>query len=126
MQPALQSLYLLYHEVRPSETAYSYAISTEMFGRHLNLYALLRNSTTGFVPELTFDDGHISNLELAAPMLAARGLTARFFITVGWTGKRPGYMGARVENSTGLGPGHWCSRLVPHAAHSLRRPPASL
>ena len=43
MQPKQQSLYLLYHEVRPTETPYSYAISAEMFGKHLDLYAQSRS-----------------------------------------------------------------------------------
>jgi peptidoglycan/xylan/chitin deacetylase (PgdA/CDA1 family) len=119
MQPKLQSLYLLYHEVRPSETPYSYAISAEMFGKHLDLYAQRRSSNIGFTPELTFDDGHISNVELAVPMLAARGLTARFFITVGWTGKRPAYMGwteLRSLQAAGqsIGAHGWSHSLLTH------------
>jgi len=119
VQPTLQSLYLLYHEVRPSETPYSYAISAEMFAKHLDLYAQRRSSGIGLSPELTFDDGHISNLELAAPMLAARGLTAHFFITVGWTGKRPGYMGwteLRSLQAAGqmIGAHGWSHTLLTH------------
>jgi len=115
----MQSLYLLYHEVRPAETAYSYAISAEMFGKHLDLYAQRRGSGIGLSPELTFDDGHISNLELAAPMLAARGLIARFFITAGWTGRRPGYMGwteLRSLQAAGqlIGAHGWSHTLLTH------------
>lgn len=33
---------------------------------------------------ITFDDGYANNLEVAAPILAARGLTATFFITTGF------------------------------------------
>jgi len=33
---------------------------------------------------ITFDDGYVNNLEVAAPILAARGLTATFFITTGF------------------------------------------
>ncbi len=50
-------------------------------------------------PEVTFDDGHISNFDQALPVLLSHGLTARFFITVGWTGKKPGYMGWRELRS---------------------------
>ena len=50
-------------------------------------------------PEVTFDDGHISNFDYALPILLSRGLTARFFITVGWTGKKPDYMGWRELRS---------------------------
>jgi len=35
---------------------------------------------------ITFDDGYANNLEVAAPLLAARGLTATFFISTGFSG----------------------------------------
>jgi peptidoglycan/xylan/chitin deacetylase (PgdA/CDA1 family) len=90
---ALQRLYLLYHELRSIETRYSYVTDTGMFERHLDLYARLRQKESPHLwPEITFDDGHVSNLELAAPILHSRDMTAHFFITVGWTGKKPGYM----------------------------------
>lgn len=90
----MRGLYLLYHELRSSETRYSYVTDTAMFDRHLDVYRRLRDAENpGLQPELTFDDGHISNSELAAPMLQSRNLTATFFITVGWAGIRPGYMG---------------------------------
>jgi peptidoglycan/xylan/chitin deacetylase (PgdA/CDA1 family) len=53
----------------------------------------------GLWPEVTFDDGHSSNYDYALPALMSRGLTARFFITVGWTDKKPGYMGWRELRS---------------------------
>lgn len=40
---------------------------------------------------ITFDDGHISNMELAAPVLRGFNLTAVFFITANLIGK-PDYM----------------------------------
>jgi peptidoglycan/xylan/chitin deacetylase (PgdA/CDA1 family) len=116
----LRKLYLLYHELRSTETRYSYVTDTGMFQRHLDLYVRLRQ--TGGVdlwPEITFDDGHISNLELAAPMLQSRGLTARFFITVGWTGKKPGYMGfaelqALHQAGHSIGAHGWSHTLLTH------------
>lgn len=58
-------------------------------------------------PELviTFDDGHRSNLELAAPRLAERGLSAYFFITSGFIGKRHGFMNADEVNALSRHPG---------------------
>jgi peptidoglycan/xylan/chitin deacetylase (PgdA/CDA1 family) len=126
MQPDRQRLYLLYHEIRSIESAYSYVTSADMFGRHLDLYAGLRQAGTGYLPELTFDDGHISNVEIAAAMLADRGMTALFFITVGWTGKRPGYMGwpqLRRLQAAGqnIGAHGWSHTLLTHCNdHQLR------
>ncbi len=45
-------------------------------------------------PVITFDDGHLSNLTEALPVLLSHHLSAHFFITAGWTGKKPGFMGA--------------------------------
>src|SRR5271154_5086269 len=83
MQEPLRRLYLLYHELRPSESQYSYVVDTRMFEKHIDLFVRLRNSENRLWPEVTFDDGHISNFEFAAPILQSREMTARFFITVG-------------------------------------------
>jgi len=40
---------------------------------------------------ITFDDGDVSNREIALPLLVARGMTAEFFVTADFIG-RPGYM----------------------------------
>jgi len=85
-------LHLLYHELRPSAAAYSYVTSTELFQQHIDLYAGLLTSASPVAPVITFDDGHVSNFDLAAPILASRDLTAHFFLTVGWLATRPGYM----------------------------------
>ena len=42
--------------------------------------------------ELSFDDGNLSDYELAFPELKKRGLSATFFIVAGFIGK-PGYVG---------------------------------
>ena len=41
---------------------------------------------------LTFDDGHASNLHLAAPLLAERNLSAYFFVTSEFIERRRGFM----------------------------------
>jgi peptidoglycan/xylan/chitin deacetylase (PgdA/CDA1 family) len=93
MQQPLRRVYLLYHELRPGGSDYSYVVSTAEFERHLDLFVRLREQgSAGLLPEITFDDGHVSNFEYALPALQSRGLKARFFITAGWTGSRPGYM----------------------------------
>jgi Polysaccharide deacetylase len=117
------SLYLLYHELRPAGSAYSYVIDTEMFERHVDLFVRLRSEGAGLWPEVTFDDGHISNLEYAAPILHSRGVTAQFFITVGWTGTKPGYMGweeLRALHVAGhsIGAHGWSHTLLTHCSAS--------
>jgi hypothetical protein len=116
----LRKLHLLYHELRSSEARYSYVTSSEMFRKHLDLYVRLRQTDgAGLWPEITFDDGHISNLELAAPLLQSQGLTAQFFITVGWTGKKPGYMGwpelqSLHQAGHSIGAHGWSHTLLTH------------
>lgn len=43
---------------------------------------------------ITFDDGNLSDLEIAAPILAAHGLAARFFVLTGRL-ETPGYLSAK-------------------------------
>jgi peptidoglycan/xylan/chitin deacetylase (PgdA/CDA1 family) len=74
-------LFFLYHELRAEPSHYS-----DLFLQTRTL------SYETLYPEITFDDGHISNYEIALPALAARSLTATFFLTVGWMGTRSGYM----------------------------------
>jgi len=98
-----------------------------MFQSHVDLYSRLRQSDNPSLfpeitfPELTFDDGHISNLELAAPILHSRNLTATFFITVGWTGSKPGFMGwpdLQSLNRAGhtIGAHGWTHTLLTHCS----------
>ena len=90
-----QSLFLLYHELRDG-SEYSYVCETTIFERHIDFIVRLRKAENNYLrPEVTFDDGHISNYEFALPILQSWELVARFFITVGWTGKKPGFMGWR-------------------------------
>src|ERR1700751_3126925 len=91
--PPLQELYLLYHELRPDNSPYTYALQTTEFESQLDLFAQLqRHGSTALRPQLTFDDGHISNFKFALPILQSRGLAARFFITVGWTSRKKDFM----------------------------------
>jgi hypothetical protein len=96
----LQKLHFLYHELRPQRCDYSYVIETNEFDKHIDLFGQMRNAANpGLWPEVTFDDGHISNFDYALPALMSRGISARFFITVGWTDKKRGYMGWRELRS---------------------------
>ena len=121
-QRPLRRLFLLYHELRPGESRYSYAIESGMFERHVELFAQMREAENcGLWPEVTFDDGHRSDVEIAAPILLACGLTARFFITAGWTGTKKGYMGwAEVrslhEAGHAIGAHGWSHKLLTHCS----------
>lgn len=112
-------LYLLYHELRPGGSRYSYVIGNDEFEQHLDLLAKLREKRDSLWPEITFDDGHISNFEYALPMLQARNLKALFFITVGWTGHKSGYMGwdelrSLHEAGQSIGAHGWTHTLLTH------------
>jgi len=119
---AARSLHLLYHEVRTSESAYSYVIEGQEFARHIEVIGSMQHDDVpGVRPEVTFDDGHISNLECALPVLKAHNVTARFFITVGWTGKKPGFMSweqLRSLQAAGqqMGAHGWSHTLLTHCS----------
>ncbi len=88
-----RSLHLLYHELRPEPSDYSYVVQCAQFESHLDLIRERQASPdVQITPNVTFDDGHISNHEYAMPLLQSRGILAHFFITVGWTGQKAGYM----------------------------------
>jgi len=116
----LPKLHLLYHELSPTQRAYSYVIDTAEFDRHLDLLTAVRSDPAfALWPELTFDDGHLSDFDHALPALQSRGLTARFFITVGWTDKKSGYMGWRElrslhESGQLIGAHGWSHTLLTH------------
>jgi peptidoglycan/xylan/chitin deacetylase (PgdA/CDA1 family) len=118
----LRSLYLLYHELRPASSDYSYVVETTTFEQHLNLFRQVRETEgCSLWPEITFDDGHISNFEYAMPILQSRGFIARFFITVGWTGQKHDYMGwqeLRELHGSGqmIGAHGWSHRLLTHCS----------
>ena len=73
-------LYLLYHELRPTSSQYSYVLEPSAFQKQINLFAELRRTENpGLWPEVTFDDGHISNFEYALPILQSQNLKAAVF-----------------------------------------------
>ena len=118
----LQKLHFLYHDLRPGGSDYSYVLDTNEFDKHLDLFVEIRKAESpGLWPEVTFDDGHISDFDYALPALLSRGLSARFFITVGWTGQKPGYMGWRElrslhESGQLIGAHGWSHALLTHCA----------
>jgi peptidoglycan/xylan/chitin deacetylase (PgdA/CDA1 family) len=86
-------LFFLYHELRGEPSNYSYVLERTAFEQHADLFLHARTlGDSTLWPEITFDDGHLSNYEIALPALAARNLAATFFLTVGWIATRPNYM----------------------------------
>lgn len=90
----MRSLHFLYHELRPAKSRYSYVTPCAEFNAHCELFARLRGRAAEDVlsPEVTFDDGNMSDVTFAAPILDQHSLSATFFITAGWTEQRPGFM----------------------------------
>lgn len=124
VKPTQRCLYLLYHELRPTPTSYSYVVEPATFEEHINLFAqLCATENAELWPEVTFDDGHISNFEYALPILQLHNMKARFFVTVGWTGHRQGYMGwneLRSLHEAGqvIGAHGWTHTLLTHCSES--------
>ena len=119
-QPS-RSLHFLYHELRQGGSEYSYVVDTSEFEKHLALFSKIRGSNAALSPEVTFDDGHVSNYTYALPALQSHGLNARFFITVGWTGSKAGYMGwqeLRSLHNAGqtIGAHGWSHTLLTHCS----------
>ncbi len=120
MAASSNRLFFLYHELRAEPSHYSYVIQQTVFEQHADLFlhARMLGGATLF-PEITFDDGHVSNYEIALPALAARNLTATFFLTVGWMGSRSGYMDwnqIKALHNTGqrIGAHGWSHTLLTH------------
>jgi peptidoglycan/xylan/chitin deacetylase (PgdA/CDA1 family) len=121
----LLKLHFLYHELRPDESKYSYALKRDAFERQIDLFVRIRNAESPSLwPEVTFDDGHVSDYEYALPILQSQGMIARFFITVGWTGTRPGYMGwselrSLHESGQMIGAHGWSHTLLTHCTQDI-------
>jgi len=76
---------LTYHEVEPEKSTYIYAVTSQQLDQQLKLVAE-RNRRETDSTELTFDDGHISNYEIARPLLDRHASKAVFFVTVSRVG----------------------------------------
>ena len=110
------SVVLMYHALfRGSDTSaidqedLPYAVSEADFCAQLDLLATRQVGvySPGEAPEvvITFDDGHQSNLEIAATQLQARGLSAYFFITSGFIGRRAHFLSAAELHALAAVPG---------------------
>jgi polysaccharide deacetylase family protein (PEP-CTERM system associated) len=79
---------LAYHELELCHSTYLYSVPCEQFEDHLRLLNRYRRSAgrdcAGL--QVTFDDGHISNLHYALPLLQKHSVPATFFVSVGLIG----------------------------------------
>jgi peptidoglycan/xylan/chitin deacetylase (PgdA/CDA1 family) len=86
------SPYLAYHEITEAKPEYLYGTSTSQFREHLRCVQRHINLGHARTNYITFDDGHVSQYIRAISALEEFSMKATFFVTAGWTGKRPGYM----------------------------------
>ena len=88
---------LLYHRVDGHDDVHQLGIPPALFAEHLQwleaectvmpLDELLAAPPEALPPRavaLTFDDGYLDNLQVAAPLLQQRGMPAAFFLTTRW------------------------------------------
>jgi peptidoglycan/xylan/chitin deacetylase (PgdA/CDA1 family) len=97
---------LAYHEVTSQDSAYLYSVTSSQFDAHLDLVdQVSREGVPGFPqPLVTFDDGHISNFDCAVPILEKHRISAIFFVTTEWIGKRQEFMSwAQLREILSLG-----------------------
>lgn len=80
-----------YHEIHNVNVNDVYCITPEIFLQHLwTMRHAVGTSLRSLV--ITFDDGHESNLRLAAPLLENMGLRGYFFLPTTWIGRRKSFM----------------------------------
>lgn len=77
-----------YHQITKSQDPYRYAVTIDQLERHL--LALTRDQEIKAF-EITFDDGHITQLRNGVPILQKLGCSATFFVTLGWVNVDPDY-----------------------------------
>jgi len=102
VEPGGRRVVLCYHSVTPATTYLS--LTPELFDAHLawlegharvvSLDELVAGAPADDRPlvAITFDDGYADNRAHAMPLLAARGMTATFFVTVGFLERDEGVM----------------------------------
>jgi peptidoglycan/xylan/chitin deacetylase (PgdA/CDA1 family) len=103
---------LTYHAIPAKPTSYSYDVPEPLLREQLTAIG-----NSGLDPEVTFDDGDITQCGAALRVLALLKLKAIFFITLGWTGNDPRYMGwqdlERVANKGHrIGLHSWSHKLL--------------
>jgi peptidoglycan/xylan/chitin deacetylase (PgdA/CDA1 family) len=113
-----------YHEIQPEDSAYLYRVTDATLENHVSVVSSIRrNSLADAVPQITFDDGHRSNYEIAFPILSRFAVKATFFILAGRVGSNPQYVSweqAREMASDGhcIGSHGWSHRMLTQCSSS--------
>jgi peptidoglycan/xylan/chitin deacetylase (PgdA/CDA1 family) len=132
---SMPALILMYHDLAESIVAVApghrpYVLAPAVFRRQMKLVAesMLHSVTVSewctvpalrFSVAITFDDGHISNCDIALPILLESGLKATFFITAGRIGKDGTMTWAQIRRLHDAG--------MEIGSHTLtHRPPSTL
>lgn len=86
---------LTYHQITRQFSSHIYGVTAETLRQHLAVLAEQgRDSHRSNREEVTFDDGHISNYELARPLMAEYSVRGVFFIPASFVGKAADTMSA--------------------------------
>jgi len=82
---------LAYHEIDDQQSGDVYCISPEIFMAHM--WAATHPAGQIGKPEhITFDDGHVSHMRWAVPILNEFSTPGHFFIPTAWMGSKHGYI----------------------------------
>jgi len=84
---------LTYHQIEDN-SPHIYSVSCSQLQEHLRVLVAVKNDLGETVdgPQVTFDDGHVSNYYHALPLLQKCGVRAIFFVSVGHIGARHDFM----------------------------------
>lgn len=108
---------LAYHEVLPGRPTSRYTVSCDQFNAHLR-FILGCTADGAMRPEITFDDGHHSNVDYALSLLERYGIKATFFLTAGLIENRNNFMRwsqvrELIQCGHSIGAHGWSHRFLP-------------
>ena len=116
---------LAYHELSQSPSSDVYELHPAVFQAHVDTARILGFSR-GIVSEFTFDDAHVSQIEIAASVLSDSGMYGHFFAPAAWVGRRANtatWQDLRMLCDAGhyvSSHGHTHTLLTQCSAHQLR------
>jgi len=99
--PNTELHFITYHEITEESSSDIYRVSRVELENH---FIMLRELNLSYVGHrVTFDDGHISNYDLALPLMEGLGIRAIFFITTDWMGAENRMSEAQVRELFRMG-----------------------